>query len=162
MAGHLSGIAIRPARKAPMVTRESVAVAASSGLEGDHAGKAPDRMVTVMSAEAWRDALDALDPPLEAGERLDWTVRRANLLTEGAALPRARGGVIRIGELVLAVTGQTWPCKRMEEARPGLLKALARDWRGGVTCAVREAGKVSVGDSVEILVSPPEVKRRLP
>lgn len=162
MTGHLCAIAIRPARKAPMETRETVDVTVTGGLDGDHAGKAPDRMVTVMSAEAWHDALDALDPPLEPGEHLDWTVRRANLLTEGVTLPRAKGGVIRIGQLVLEVTGQTWPCKRMEEARPGLLKALARDWRGGVTCAVREAGTVSVGDTVEILVSPPEVKRRLP
>lgn len=162
MVGRLKAIAIRPARKAPMRALEAVSVSASHGLEGDHAGKSPDRLVTVMSTEAWQDALDALDPPLEAGEHLDWTLRRANLLTVGAALPRAKGGIIRIGELVLEVTGQTWPCKRMEEARPGLLKALARDWRGGVTCSVRDAGPVASGDAVEILLSPPEVKRRLP
>lgn len=162
MAGQLRGIAVRPARKAPMETRETVNVTAAGGLDGDHAGKAPDRMVTVMSAEAWQDALDALAPALGEAETLDWTVRRANLLTDGVNLPRAVGGVIAIGDVILEVTGQTWPCKRMEEARKGLLKALARDWRGGVTCSVRQAGVVSVGDPVEILVSPPEIVRRLP
>ncbi|MEL6258111.1 MAG: MOSC domain-containing protein [Pseudomonadota bacterium] len=144
-----------------METRDRVAIAAESGLDGDHAGKYPDRIVTVMAAEAWAAALAALDPSL-GPDALDWTTRRANLLVEGAALPRAKGGVVKIGAVVLEVTGQTWPCKRMEEAQPGLLKALAKDWRGGLTCKVIEPGETSLGDPVEILVSPPEIVRKLP
>lgn len=162
MMGQLIGIAIRPGRKAPMDSREAAAITMGGGLEGDHAGKDPDRLVTVLSAEGWAHALAALTPPLEADENLPWTVRRANLLTEGAILPRAAGGVIRIGTALLEVTGQTWPCARMEEARPGLLKALAKDWRGGVTCKVLEAGTAQLSDAVEVLVSPPERVRRLP
>ncbi|MEM7766636.1 MAG: MOSC domain-containing protein [Pseudomonadota bacterium] len=158
----LIGIAVRPARKAPMETRDAVSVAVSGGLDGDHAGKYPDRIVTVMAREAWHAALAELGLP-ETGDRaLPWTTRRANLLTDGVELPRAEGGVIAIGALRLEVTGQTWPCKRMEEAQPGLLKALAKDWRGGVTCRVLVPGEVAVRDAVAVPVSPPEVVRRLP
>ena len=90
----------------------------------------------MLAREAWEAALEALGAP-----GIDWTARRANLLVEGAALPRAAGGVVRIGAVVLEVTGQTSPCSRMEEVRPGLLRALAPDWRGGITCRVVEDGQ---------------------
>ena len=50
----------------------------------------------------------------------------------------------------------------MQEARAGLLKALAKAWRGGVTCRVLEGGGITIGDCVEVLVRPPEAKTRLP
>ena len=89
-------------------------------------------------------------------------MRRANLLVEGVELPRAKGGAHRVGPVRLEVTGQTYPCIRMEEARAGLLKALARDWRGGVTCRVLSGGPIALGDAVEVLVRPREVVPRLP
>jgi MOSC domain-containing protein YiiM len=156
--GRLIGIAVRSGYRAPMQTRESVLVSAAAGVEGDYRGaKYPRRAVTVLAREGWEAALDALGAP-----GIDWTARRANLLVEGAALPRAAGGVVRIGAVVLEVTGQTSPCSRMEEVRPGLLRALSPDWRGGITCRVVEDGRIALGDSVEILVSPPERKIRLP
>ena len=72
------------------------------------------------------------------------------------------GGVLRIGPLHLEVTGQTYPCQRMNEACAGLLSALAKDWRGGVTARVIEGGDIAMGDTVEVLVDPPEIRRRLP
>ncbi|MEO1787303.1 MAG: MOSC domain-containing protein [Pseudomonadota bacterium] len=158
----LIGLAIRPARKAPMETLNAVDVTADGGLAGDHAGKYPDRMVTILDEAAWHAALSDLELPIERRDALDWTVRRANLLTRGAALPRAKGGVVQVGDVQFEVTGQTWPCKRMEEAQTGLLKALAKDWRGGVTCRVLVPGEIAVGDPVSIPVSPPEMVRRLP
>jgi MOSC domain-containing protein YiiM len=50
----------------------------------------------------------------------------------------------------------------MEEARVGLLKALAVDWRGGVTCRVLSGGQIALGDAVGVLVRPREVVSRLP
>lgn len=162
MTGILKGLAIRPARMAPMVELERVRVAAKGGLEGDHAGRSPGRLVTVMSAQAWAEACAALTPPEDPETGLPWTTRRANLLVDGVRLPRAAGGVIAVGAAVLEITGQTYPCKRMEDARPGLLKALAKDWRGGVLCGVITQGEISVGDPVEILSAPPERVRKLP
>lgn len=134
------------------------AITAAAGLEGDFKGsKYPRRQITVLTREAWEAALADLGPPL-----LPWTARRANLLVEGVSLPKAIGGILAIGDVRLEVTGQTYPCVRMEEARAGLLKALASDWRGGVTCRVLAGGRISLGDVAEVLVRPPETVPRLP
>ena len=134
-------------------------ISIEAGLAGDHKGaKFPERAITVLSREAWEEALSTLGPDI----RLPWTVRRANLLVEGVLLPRARGGVLTVGPVKLEVTRPTMPCKRMDEAMPGLLKALYPDWRGGVTCRVLKGGKVTIDDPVEILLSPPERKIKLP
>lgn len=141
----------------------SGSITVEGGLDGDHKGpKFPRRRITVLAREAWEEALAELRG--EDGEevRLPWTARRANLLVEGVRLPRARGGILRIGAVRLEVTYPTQPCRRMEEASPGLLKALHPDWRGGVTCQVLEGGAVRVGDEVEVLHSPPEHVIQLP
>ena len=134
-------------------------VSVAAGLEGDYKGaKYPSRQITVLSREAWDGALVEIDAP-----HLAWTARRANLLVAGVELPRARGAQLSIGPVRLEVTGQTYPCVRMEEAHPGLLKALARDWRGGLTCRVVAGGHIAVGAVVEVLLRPPsEAVPRLP
>jgi MOSC domain-containing protein YiiM len=134
-------------------------ISVAAGLEGDYKGaKYPSRQITVLSREAWDGALVEIDAP-----HLAWTARRANLLVAGVELPRARGAQLSIGPVRLEVTGQTYPCVRMEEAHPGLLKALARDWRGGLTCRVVAGGHIAVGAVVEVLLRPPsEAVPRLP
>lgn len=162
MTGRLMGIARRAARRTPMEEVSAGTIDLATGLAGDFKGaKYPRRQITILSREAWSEALATLTD-LGGPVPLPWTTRRANLLVEGVDLPRAKGGLVRVGAVVLEVTGQTYPCARMEEAHPGLLKALAPAWRGGVTCRVRDAGEIAVGDSVEILFAPPEQKVRLP
>jgi MOSC domain-containing protein YiiM len=130
----------------------------AAGLEGDFKGaKYPRRQITVLTQEAWEAALAGIGHP-----PLDWTVRRANLLVTGVRLPRAAGGILRIGPVRLEITGQTYPCQRMEEAWAGLLSALGKDWRGGITARVLDEGVLALGDAVEVLVDPPEIKPRLP
>lgn len=163
MSGHLIGIAVRPERYAEMVERTTIKIDAR-GLEGDHARERddrPDRIVSVLAVEDWQAACADLDQSDEPSN-LHWLTRRANLLVEGLRLPRAQGAILNIGDVQLEVRAQTHPCKRMEEARPGLLKALAKEWRGGVLCKVVSPGEVSVGDVAEIVSSPPEIERRLP
>ncbi|MFY0610114.1 MAG: hypothetical protein JXQ99_01210 [Hyphomicrobiaceae bacterium] len=159
MSGRLIGIARRHARRAPMEEIETGSISCDAGLEGDHKGaKFPQRQVTIMTIEAWRAALaDLPDQP-----DLPWTLRRANLLVEAVDLPRAKGGLIAVGDVQLEITNQTVPCGRMDEAHAGLLKALHPAWRGGVTCRVLQAGDVRIGDLVEILHAPPEHRVKLP
>jgi MOSC domain-containing protein YiiM len=133
-------------------------IATDVGLLGDYKGaKFPRRQITVLAREAWSAAGADIGDPL-----LPWTVRRANLLVEAVDLPRATGGIIGIGPVALEVTGQAYPCMRMEAARPGLLQALVRDWRGGLTCRVLVGGPIHIGDLVEVLVRPHEILPRLP
>ncbi len=160
--GHLIGIARRTAPRARMETVEAAHVTAGAGLDGDHKGaKFPSRGITVLSREAWEIAIGELTD-LAGPVPLPWTVRRANLLVEGVALPQARGAILAIGPLRLEVTAQTYPCRRMEQAHPGLLKALAPDWRGGVCCRVIDGGHIALGDAIDVLSSPPTHRPRLP
>jgi len=129
-----------------------------AGLAGDFKGaKHPRRQITVLSREAWEAALAEL-----GGPNLAWTARRANLLVAGVELPCAKGGILQVGPVRLEVTGQTYPCARMDETHQGLLKALAKSWRGGVTCRVLVGGDIAIGEAVEVLVRPPEEAPRLP
>ena len=160
--GRLIGIAGRPARRASMLLRTDGVITAGAGLDGDHKGaKFPGRGITIMAAEDWAAVIAELTD-LAGPVPLPWTARRANFLVEGLRLPRARGAIIGIGQIRLEVTAQTYPCRRMDEVHPGLLKALAPDWRGGVTCRVLVGGRVHVGDLVEVVSSPPERIVRLP
>ena len=142
-----------------MEERAEGLISVAAGLAGDTKGaKYPTRQITVLSLEAWDAALAEI-----GGPHLAWTARRANLLVAGVELPRAKGAVLSIGSVRLEVTGQTYPCVRMEEAHQGLLKALARDWRGGLTCRVVAGGHIAVGAGVDVLVRPPsEAIVRLP
>lgn len=152
--GTLSGIARRSAPRAPMELLAFAVLDPAYGLHGDCKGiKFPKRQITILAAEDWDDALASIAAPA-----LLWTTRRANLLVRGLRLPRARGALLRIGEAHVEVTGQTYPCSRMEQAHPGLLKALAPAWRGGLTCRVTEGGSIRPGDTVEVLVCPPDEK----
>jgi len=147
-----------------METIEAVEISLGAGLHGDHKGlKFKNRAVTILSLEAWRETLDALAEQTgnQAALNFDWTVRRANLLVEGLDLPKARGGRLRIGSVDLEFTYPTQPCKRMDEAAPGLLKAMHPDWRGGVTARVICGGRICLGDEVVVTNRPPDVKRRL-
>jgi MOSC domain-containing protein YiiM len=156
--GRLIAIARRPQRRAPMQQVAEGRISLEAGLAGDFKGvKHPRRQITVLAREAWEAALAELGSPDVA-----WTVRRANLLVAGVELPCAKGGILQVGPVQLEVTGQTYPCVRMDEAHQGLLKALAKSWRGGVTCRVLVGGAIAIGDAVDVLARPRQETPRLP
>lgn len=162
--GRLIAIARRARHRAPMEELAEADVTLAAGVAGDSRGaKYKTRQVTVLALEDWLAALAAVgarrgDPPPD----LPWTTRRANLLVEGVRLPEAKGAIFAVGPVVLEVSGVTWPCARMDEACPGLLKALAAESRGGVTARVIEEGRIRAGDPVEVRLSPPVRRIRLP
>lgn len=139
--GRLESIWIKRVRLGPMDAKESARAVAGRGLEGnaDQGGK---RQVTILSTEAWAEA------EAEVGTAVPPITRRANLLVSGLDLQASRGRVLRVGDLRLAVLGETRPCRRMDEAQPGLKKALQSKWRGGVYGQVLEDAEIRVGDAV--------------
>lgn len=140
MSGQLLGIAGRPKPAADMDAVEASTIEAG-GLAGENRpGK--KRQVTILAAEAWGEACDAV------GAELPWTTRRANLLVEGIGLAETVGRKLRIGEALLEVTAETEPCHLMDRARPGLRSALEPEWRGGASCRVLEPGAIRIGDRV--------------
>ncbi|MEO1206982.1 MAG: MOSC domain-containing protein [Pseudomonadota bacterium] len=185
--GRVIGIARRDVRKAPMEVLAAGTISLEAGLEGDHKGlKYKNRALTMLALEDWQLALSEVaersvaagatrsgsaHTSLEAGAgqgtpsivALDWTARRANLLVEGVDLPKAPGGRMTIGDSVeLEVTYPCQPCRRMDDALPGLLKALHPDWRGGVVMKVLSGGEIAIGDVVRVTARPVLRKRHLP
>jgi MOSC domain-containing protein YiiM len=142
--GRLLAIACAPAKRAPMIERPEAPVSVAQGLAGDVRGPRARRQVTVLFRDGWEAAC------AELGVALPWVVRRANLYIEGVPPPPA-GGRLTIGAVVLEVTGETKPCRVMEAAHPGLRRAMAPDWRGGVTCSVIAGGILRAGDRVDVL-----------
>ena len=145
MSGRVCGLARRAATRAPMELLEQTTVTVEEGVDGDARGRLRGRQVTVLCQESWDAACRDL------GQEVAWTTRRANILIEGLDLANSTGKTLAIGEATLAITGETDPCERMDQQAAGLTAALTPDWRGGVTCAVIQAGAVKVGDGVELI-----------
>jgi len=142
--GNLIGIARVAELRSPLEELTEARISMEAGIAGDARGRKRDRQVTVLFREGWDDACRDL------GMQLPWLVRRANLFVEGLAPPRAAGGRIAIGNVVLEVTMETDPCFLMEKAHVGLKAALTPAWRGGVCCKVLAGGAIRIGDAVEL------------
>ncbi|RMG42882.1 MAG: MOSC domain-containing protein [Acidobacteria bacterium] len=138
-AGRIVQIWIKPAHGAAMEPRRCATLVAGIGLEGN-ADRGGRRQVTVLDLGRWNEAT------AELGRRLDPSLRRANLLLEGIDLADSTGRVLRLGECLLVVRGESRPCSRMDEAWPGLRAVLARSWRGGVYGEVLRGGTIRPGD----------------
>lgn len=144
MTGKLLAIAMKEVKRAPMILKDSANVTTEKGVEGDHRGKPGDRQVTVISKDSWDEA--CRDFP----KSIPWIARRANLLVEGIVLANSKGQFLKIGDLVLEITGETKPCDRMDEYYQGLQEVLKPEWRGGVTCRVVNSGNIKIDDTVTI------------
>ena len=142
--GKLIAIAVREKSRSTMVELEQAKITNELGVATDFRGKPGDRQVTLLSMESWQEACE------ELGKSLPWTTRRANLLVSGLQLAHTTDSIVKLGDVVLRVTGETDPCHRMEEQCAGLCKALEPQWRGGVCCRVVSEGTISVGQSITI------------
>jgi len=140
MPATLIGIFIKRAHTGPMDSTSS-ATLDEKGLVGN-ADRGGFRPVTIMSKERWDDLMKVV------GASLGPQVRRANLLLSGIDLENSRGKTLRIGPCRLRIGGETRPCDMMEDAAPGLQKAMASGWGGGVYATVVDAGPITVGDEV--------------
>jgi MOSC domain-containing protein YiiM len=145
--GQLVGIAYKTEKYGSMHTISSAMVGTETGVSPDYRGLPGKRQVTVLSKEAFEAACSELET------LLPWTIRRANLLISGTELENSTGKQLRIGDLVLEITGETEPCYRMDEQHDGLKIALQSAWRGGVTCRVIQGGNIKTGDEVQLLTN---------
>lgn len=145
VVSELLGIAICPVRKQPMQLLQEAELCTKRGVVGDARGQAGPRQVTMLSLKHWQIAC------AEVGVELPWEFRRANLLVTELPFIDTAGKILRIGEACLEITGETDPCKRMEQLHPGLFNALRPDWRGGITARVLQGGPLKSGMFVEIL-----------
>ena len=113
----LHQIWIKRVHRGPMDAADAATLVAGRGIAGnaDQGGK---RQVTLMDLERWHELMD------ERGGDLDTSVRRANLVIDGLDLFDARGKTLHIGKTTLRIGGEVRPCERMDEALPGLQRAM--------------------------------------
>jgi len=122
---------------------ESAVLVKGQGIQGN-ADQGGRRQVTLLSAEQWAKAL---------GEDVPAHIRRANLLVSGVDLRETRDWIVKVGGVEMLISGETKPCKLMDDIRPGLQEALRPDWGGGAYAQVLTDGEIRVGD--EITLQPP-------
>ena len=137
-SGRLEAIWIKRAHRGPMDSVARASLQAGRGLRGN-ADQGGRRQVTVIDRQAWDAVMEAL------GDSVEPALRRANLLIAGLPLAASRGRILCIRDCRLRINGETRPCALMDEARPGLRRALEPAWRGGAYAEVLDDGQIEVG-----------------
>ena len=138
--GRVAGLLVRPGKGAGTERRPEISLVAGGGPVGDHATR-PSRGVTLLSREAWSEAVASCGAP-----DLPWEKRRANVLLEGLDLEGSPGRTLEVGECVLHVESGCPPCDLMEKTQPGLRKALEPGLRAGICARVVRGGTIRMGD----------------
>jgi MOSC domain-containing protein YiiM len=130
------------AHRGPMDPVTSAVLDVDKGLRGS-ANYGGRRHVTIISAERWTEMMAAVRADL------DPSARRANLLVSGLDLLETRDRLLRIGNCLVQIGGETRPCERMEAAQRGLQSVMAERWGGGAWARVLTGGAIQVGDEIE-------------
>lgn len=125
----------------PMEAHDEIEVIKDKGFKGCiHGRPGSKRQVSLMD----RETLDKF--VLAPG------AVKENITTLGLDFQAlATGNILRIGDVVMEITGPCDPCARMDEIRMGLQEGL-RGQRGWL-CRVKEAGTIRRGDRIEVVVA---------
>jgi len=142
-SGEIIAIWIKRAHRGVMDRVDEAEAVAARGLAGN-ADQGRRRQITIIDEAAWRAAAS------ETGVEVDPSKRRANVMLRGIELAESRGRILRLGDCVVRILGETRPCERMDEAQRGLRQALGSNWRAGVFGEVIESGIIHIGDRAEL------------
>jgi MOSC domain-containing protein YiiM len=145
--GEITWIGIRVQAREPMVVLNET-FANIGGLSNDRANKGnPEskRQVTLIQYEHLAAAASFLGI-----EKIDPALVRRNIVVKGVNLNALKSKQFRLGEAILEMTGFCHPCERMEQ-NLGKGGYNAMRGHGGITCRVIKEGRISIGDSVNVI-----------
>lgn len=161
-AGKLEAIYLRPARGVDCIAVQNTLAIAQTGLAGDRASSTPsrnplgsNRQVTLIQAEHIAVISAFTGKPVDASKlRRNLVVSGINLLAT-KSLFKDQIMQIRIGEVILQVTGPCEPCSKMETTL-GQGGYNAMRGHGGVNARIINGGILKTGDSVSCVTMPNE------
>lgn len=139
--GELRAIWIKRMKRGPMDAAQEAKLIENKGIE-NNANQRGKRQVTIIEEEKWLSLMTQFN------ETLSPETRRANLMVKGIDLEESRGKILKIGECLIQIYGETNPCERMDEALPGLKDAMYPQWQGGAYGIILTNGEIQIGDSV--------------
>jgi MOSC domain-containing protein YiiM len=140
--GEVVAIWIKRFKHGPMDPVAETEAIAGRGLKSN-ANQGGKRQITIIDEARWREATD------ELGIDVDPRARRANIMLRGVDLERTHRRLLRIGDCVVRIYGETRPCHQMDEAQQGLRAALSPRWRAGAFGEIVSGGAIRVGDGAE-------------
>jgi MOSC domain-containing protein YiiM len=149
LSGRLEAIWIKRMKRGPMDPADQATLVADQGIVGN-ADQGGRRQVTVIEQETWRTMMAELAADISPA------ARRANLMVSGISLRDSRDRVLHVGGCRIRLLGETRPCEQMDNALPGLRRAMAHPWRGGAFGEVLDNGEIRVGDPVRLAPAPPD------
>lgn len=140
MHARVEAIHVAAREGAPMEALASVECRADFGLVGDRYARPGSKgQLTLVSSEDLVQAAAELGAPIASG------ATRRNV-TVGGRLPSV-GARVRLGDVLLEVTGPAEPCGLMDECIGAGAKDALRG-RAGVRARVLGGGTLRVGDAV--------------
>lgn len=142
--GAILNIWLKRMKRGPMDAVDEALLVTGRGLKGN-ANQGGKRQITIIDEAAWAEA------QREVGVNVHPSKRRANVMLRGVDLERSRGKMLRLGQALVRIYGETRPCEQMEEAQAGLRKALDPHWRGGAYGEIVEGGAIRVGDGADFV-----------
>lgn len=145
LTGKLAGVYVGSRKGEGKTPVESAELVADQGLRGDsHAGRDPDRQVSLFAAETLREIQNE-------GFEVSAGSLSANLLTENIDLHSLKPGArLRIGEAIIEIAEARKPCRSITKIDNRLPKRLFGQC--GQVGRIVKSGVARVGDEIEIMV----------
>jgi MOSC domain-containing protein YiiM len=145
LIGKLAGIYVGSQKGEGKHSVESAELVADHGLQGDsHAGRDPDRQVSLFATETMREIQNE-------GFEISAGSLSANLFTENIALNSlAPGARLRIGDAIIEIAEARKPCRSITKIDNRLPKRLFGQC--GQVGRIVKSGMARVGDDVEIMI----------
>ncbi len=150
--GKIEWIGLRNKTNKDILQVKTAELLLDHGLVGDKSAQKPGgkRQVTLIQAEYFA----VMESLLHKKEILPETLRR-NIVVSGVNLSILLRHNLKINDVVLEITGNCAPCKKMEETLGyGGFNAMRN--HGGVNAMVRKGGIINVGDEVEVCIEEAE------